>query len=374
MIDPPRPESIASVHTAKEAGIKTVMITGDHAITASAIAREIGILSNDDKVITGAELEMMSAEELRDNIRDYSVYARVSPEDKIRIVQAWQNQGEVVAMTGDGVNDAPALNAANVGVAMGSGTDVSKNASDIILTDDNFASIVGAVEEGRRVYDNIRKAFYSLVSDNFAEIIVMLFAVILGWGAPFVAIHLLFINVVADGIPDMFFCREKAEDDIMRRKPAKRNASLFADGLGARMGTMAVVLAAITLIGFYIGNFITLPGGVKPSLEAGRTMAFIINAWSSVINSFNIRSYNKSVFKIGLMSNPSLFWGICTSIGLTAIVATVPFLSGVFHCVPLSLNHWLVMIGLALVPLIFGELRKVVVNGKKRVMKASSTA
>jgi len=364
MIDPPRPESIVSVRIAKEAGIKTVMITGDHAITASAIAREIGILSENGKAVTGAELCEMSDAELMENIRDYSVYARVSPEDKIRIVQAWQKQGEVVAMTGDGVNDAPALKAADVGVAMGSGTDVSKNASDMILTDDNFASIVEAVREGRRVYDNIRKAFYSLVSDNFAEIIVMLFAVICGWGAPFVAIHLLYINVVADGIPDMFFCREMAEDNIMKRKPSKKNGSLFADGLGARMGMMAVVLAVITLIGFYVGSFVQLPGNIQPSIAVGRTMAFVINAWSSVINSFNVRSYNKSLFKIGILSNPSLFCGICASIGLTAIVATTPLLASVFHCAPLGLNHWILIAGLAIVPLIVGEIHKLIRNKK----------
>ena len=360
MIDPPRPESAAAVATAREARIKTVMITGDHVVTASAIAREIGILKEADKAITGAELDMMPDAELVENVKRYSVYARVSPEDKIRIVQAWQAHGEVVAMTGDGVNDAPALKAADVGVSMGSGTDVSKNASDVILTDDNFATIVDAVEEGRRVYDNIRKAFFSLLSDNVAEIIVMLFAIIRGWGTPFVAIHLLYINVVADGVPDMFFCREMAEDNIMKRKPVDKNGSLFADGLGRYIGTMAVVLTVVTLVGFYIGTFVALPGSPGPSLETGRTMAFVINAWSSVINSFNIRSYKKSLFAIGIASNRSLFLGIMASIGLTAVVATVPVLAGVFYCVPLTANHWLIMIALSVAPLFVGEIRKLV--------------
>jgi len=364
MIDPPRKEAKEAVKTAKEAGIKTIMITGDHAITAAAIARDIGILSDGDEVITGPMLNAMSDKELKKNVRKYSVYARVSPEDKIRIVMAWQKSGEVVAMTGDGVNDAPALKAADVGIAMGSGTDVSKNASAIILTDDNFASIIAAVKEGRRVYDNIRKAFYSLVSDNFAEIIVMLFAVIRGWGAPFVAIHLLYINVVADGIPDMFFCREKAEENVMKRKPVPKNGSLFADGLGVRMGVMAVFLAIITLIGFFIGSFVDIGGSTAPSFEAGRTMAFVINAWSSVINSFNIRSYNQSLFKIGIYSNPALFWGICGSCVLTTLVATVPFLAKVFYCVPLSFNHWIIMIALAFTPIIVGEIHKLIINRK----------
>lgn len=359
MIDPPRPESVLAVKTAKEAGIKTVMITGDHLLTASAIAREIGILSAGDKVLTGVELNEMSQEDLIETVRDYSVYARVSPEDKIRIVQAWQEHREVVAMTGDGVNDAPALKAADVGIAMGSGTDVSKNASDIVLADDNFATIIEAVAEGRRVYDNIRKALYSLLSDNFAEIIVILFAIIVGWGMPLVAIQLLFINVIADGIPDMFFCREPAEDDIMQRKPVDKNGSLFADGLGKRTGMMMVVLTVTTLIGFYIGRFVTIPGATVPSIAAGQTMAFVINAWSSVINSFNVRSYKKSLFTIGFRSNRWLSYGIFFSIGLTAIVATLPFLAGVFRCVPLSLNHWLIMIGLSIVPLIVGEIHKI---------------
>ena len=364
MIDPPRPESARAVKIAKEAGIKTVMITGDHAATAAAIAGEIGILSGDEKVLAGFELERMSDEELKENVRNYSVYARVSPEDKIRIVRAWQAHGEVVAMTGDGVNDAPALKAADVGVAMGSGTDVSKNASDVILTDDNFSSIVCAVEEGRRVYDNIRKAFFSLLSDNVAEIIVMLLAVICGWGAPFVAIHLLYINVVADGVPNMFFCREKAEDNIMKRKPVDKKGGLFADGMGKYIGVMSIVLAAVTLAGFLIGKFITLPGGAASSHAAGQTMAFVINAWSSVVNSFNIRSYKKSLFKIGVTSNKSLFYGICGSIGLTAVVATVPLLAGVFYCVPLSLSHWLIMAGLSIVPLAVGEARKLILKNK----------
>ena len=355
MIDPPRPESIEAVRIAKEAGIRTVMITGDHAITASAIAREIGILCEGDKVITGVELNKLSQEDLINRVKEYSVYARVSPEDKIRIVQAWQAHREVVAMTGDGVNDAPALKAADVGIAMGSGTDVSKSASDIILADDNYATIVSAVKEGRRVYDNIRKALFSLLSDNFAEIIVILFAVIVGWGAPFVAIQLLFINVIADGVPDMFFIKEPAEQDIMRRPPANKDGNLFADGLGRRTGMMSLVLTVVTLIAFYVGKFV-MPG--EDAHMTGQTMAFIVNAWSSVINSYNIRSYKKSLFTIGFKSNRALSHSIQGSIVLTVLVATIPPLASVFRCVPLTLTHWIILAGLGVFPLIVGETHK----------------
>lgn len=369
MIDPPRPESIEAVRTAKEAGIRTVMITGDHVMTASAIARETGILCEGDKVITGIELNKMSQEDLIKHVKEYSVYARVSPEDKIRIVQAWQAHREVVAMTGDGVNDAPALKAADVGVAMGSGTDVSKSASDIILTDDNYASIVSAVEEGRRVYDNIRKALFSLLSDNFAEIVVILFAVIVGWGVPLIAIQLLYINVVADGIPDMFFIKEPAESDIMQRKPADKDGNIFAGGLGKRTAMMSTVLMIVTLIAFYVGKFV-MPGSDDPvhAHLVGQTMAFIVNAWSSIINSFNIRSYKKSLFTIGLKSNLALSFGIFASVALTALVATIPVLASVFRCVPLTRTHWLILIGLGIAPLIIGEIHKIFMRKNSKSM------
>lgn len=367
MIDPPRSESIEAVKTAKEAGIRTIMITGDHVMTASAIASEIGIYREGDKVITGAELSKMSQEDLINHVKEYSVYARVSPEDKIRIVQAWQTHREVVAMTGDGVNDAPALRAADVGVAMGSGTDVSKSASDIILTDDNYSSIVSAVEEGRRVYDNIRKALFSLLSDNFAEIVVILFAVIVGWGVPLVAIQLLYINVVADGVPDMFFIKEPAEGDIMSRPPADKDGNIFAGGLGKRTAMMASVLTIVTLIAFYIGKFV-MPGTDNPEQAhmVGQTMAFVVNAWSSIINSFNIRSYKKSLFTIGLKSNRMLSYGIFGSVALTALVATIPSLAKVFRCVPLTLTHWIILIGLSVSPLIIGEIHKIFMRANSK--------
>ena len=364
MIDPPRTESEAAVQTAKEAGIRSIMITGDHAMTAAAIAKEIGILTANDKIITGAELNKMSQPELIDKVKDYAVYARVSPEDKLRIVEAWQSYDEVVAMTGDGVNDAPALKTADVGVAMGSGTEVSKNASDVVLTDDNFASIVDAVSEGRRAYDNIRKVLWSLISCNFSEIFIMLFAVVMGWGMPLVAIQLLFINVVADGIPDLCMSKEGMEDDVMERKPLAKNASIFAGGLTWRIILVSAVFAIASLVAFYLGKFVQLSSEVGPSAAVGQTMAYVVIAWSSVVNIFNVRSFRKSIFRIGFTSNILLFWGICFSLVLVALTATVPGVASVFYCVPVSGTHWLIMIVLSLSPLVAVEIAKLIMRKK----------
>ena len=359
MIDPPRPESAAAVKTAKEAGIRAVMITGDHAATAKAIAREIGIFEEGDRAITGAELNHMTQEELEADVKNYSVYARVSPEDKIRIVQAWQHHRAVVAMTGDGVNDAPALKAADIGVAMGSGTDVSKRASDMILTDDNFASIVSAVSEGRRVYDNIRKVLISLIPSNIAEIVAMISGFVL-WGAtPFAAIQLLFINVVADGIPDLCMCKEPLEPGAMKRRPISKDAGVFAHGMGWRVAVMAVWFAVIAMAAYYIGSFVTISADIAPSHEVGRTMAYVALAWASVINIINVRSFKESVFKTGFSSNPLLFGGISLSLTLVAVTAAVPGIRDVFHIVPVSSLHWSIMICMGLTPLVLMEIIKI---------------
>lgn len=367
MIDPPREESKAAVQTAKEAGIKTVMITGDHAITASAIAREIGIFNEGDQTITGIQLDTMSDEELRENVKNYSVYARVSPEDKIRIVKAWQSHGDVVAMTGDGVNDAPALKAANAGVAMGSGTDVSKSASDVVLTDDNFASIVDAVKEGRRVYTNIRKVLCSLISCNLSEIFTMLLGILFWQRAPIVAIQLLFINVVADGVPDLCMCREPAEKDAMRQKPVEKDESVFARGVSTRIIIYGTVFAVVSLIAYYIGAFIPISDGFIPSHEIGMTMAYLVIGWSSVVNIFNVRSFNQSIFTIGFTSNRLLFYGICFSLVALGLTATIPGLREAFHCVPVGFMHWLIMISLSVSPLIVGEIHKIFVRRKNEI-------
>ncbi|OPA75289.1 magnesium-transporting ATPase [Paenibacillus selenitireducens] len=367
MIDPPRPESKEAVRLAKEAGIKTVMITGDHIVTASAIAREIGILTDGDRSITGAQLEKMSEAELVQSVQDIAVYARVSPEDKIRIVKAWQANGAVVAMTGDGVNDAPALKAADVGAAMGiTGTDVAKNAADMVLTDDNFATIVDSVGEGRRVYENIRKTIYFLLSCNISEIFIMIIAILLGWGAPVIAIQLLLINVVADGIPGFCLSKEDMEEDTMQRKPIGKNEGIFANGLGKKIGIQATVFTIITLIGYYVGNFVTISDTVAPSYEVGQTMAFVILGWSSVVHIFNVRSNMKSIFTIGFYSNKPLFWCSMLSIGIILAVSVVPVLADIFQLVSLSGAHWALIIVLSIIPLIVVELIKLVGRSRRR--------
>ncbi len=257
MIDPPRPESKGAIKRAKKAGIKTVMITGDHVVTASAIAKELGILNDPSEALSGSELHQLSDEELDARVKALSVYARVTPEDKIRIVKSWQRTGAVVAMTGDGVNDAPALKASNVGCAMGiTGTDVAQSAADMILTDDNFATIVDAVSQGRSVYQNIRKAINFLLSCNISEIFIVLIAMLLGWGAPFTAVQLLFVNVVADGLPGFALGREPAEHGIMDQPPIPKNEGIFARGLLQKIAINAGVFTIVTLFGYYLGSYV----------------------------------------------------------------------------------------------------------------------
>ena len=358
MIDPPRPESKIAVAAAAAAGIKTVMITGDHLATATAIAQEIGIYHEGDRALTGDDLSRMNDDELFKTVRNISVYARVSPEDKIRIVKAWEAHGEVITMTGDGVNDAPALKAADVGAAMGiTGTEVSKNAADMIIADDNFATIVDAIHLGRVAYDNIRKTVYFLLSVNFAQIFIMLSGMII-WGyAPIIAVQILLINVISDGLPGFFLAFEKAEKGIMGRKPLPKNAGIFADHLGFRIAQRAATFFFLTMTAFFIGRFIEIVPHVTPSPEIGISMAFITLSWASVINIFNVRS-SESIFKIGFFSNKGIFISSIASIGITVAVALVPFLASIFHVVPLSLYHWLIVIGLASLQLITCEIQK----------------
>ncbi|MDR2834504.1 MAG: cation-translocating P-type ATPase [Streptococcaceae bacterium] len=366
MIDPPRPESTEAVRRAKEAGIRTVMITGDHVMTAKAIAAEIGIYQEGDRAVTGAELNHMTEEDLRAQVKEISVYARVSPEDKIRIVQAWQSHGEVIAMTGDGVNDAPALKAADVGAAMGiTGTEVSKNAADMVITDDNFATIVDAIEEGRTSFDNIKKTIYFLLSVNFSQIFIMLTGVIMGWGAPLTAIQILLINVISDGIPGFFIAFEKGDKNIMKRKPMPKNAGIFSGGLGTKIAARSLTFAILTLGAFMVGMFLDIAPHILPSREVGVSMAFIVLSWASVINIFNIRS-EESIFKIGFVSNKGILLSSLISMLITLLVASVPVIAGVFQVVPLSLNHWLIAGGLALLQLVTGELHKLFARSLKK--------
>ena len=322
MIDPPREEVKLAVQKCKTAGIKTVMITGDHKITAVAIAKALGILEKEDEAITGAELEEMSDEELTKNIRKYSVYARVSPEHKVRIVKAWQANGEIVAMTGDGVNDAPALKTADIGCAMGIvGTDVAKEAADVILTDDNFATIVSAVEEGRRIYDNILKAIQFLLSSNVGEIIVLFVAILITpllskiFGIdihliePLLPIHILWINLVTDSLPALALAVDPAEKDIMKRKPIKPKKGVFTKGMIWRVVYQGVMIGIITLAAFVIGlgtkNVPVIEGLTEQEVrvEIGQTMAFVVLALSELVHVFNIRNNKESIFKTKIFNN-----------------------------------------------------------------------
>ncbi|WP_270607914.1 cation-translocating P-type ATPase [Enterococcus thailandicus] len=359
MIDPPRPESKGAIARAKKAGIKTVMITGDHVVTASAIAKELGILEHSSEALTGAELHALTDEELDERVKELSVYARVTPEDKIRIVKSWQRTGAVVAMTGDGVNDAPALKASDVGCAMGiTGTDVAQSASDMILTDDNFATIVDAVSQGRSVYQNIRKAINFLLSCNISEIFIVLIAMLLGWGAPFTAVQLLFVNVVADGLPGFALGKEPAEAGIMDQMPIPRNEGIFARGLWQKIAVNASVFTVVTLFGYYLGSFVdTISPWVDASQEVGQTVAFLVLAYSSILHVFNVRS-SQSIFKVSLSSNKSLLEMAVLAVVITTAMALFPFTQELFGLVHISLNHWLLVFILSVTPIAVSELIK----------------
>ncbi|MCL2070553.1 MAG: cation-translocating P-type ATPase [Treponema sp.] len=358
LIDPPRPEAAAAIARARNAGVRTIMITGDHAETAAAIARELRIITAKEGIITGAELEKLSDDELFGSIEFYSVYARVSPSDKIRIVQAWQSRGAVVAMTGDGVNDAPALKAADVGIAMGiNGTEVSKSASDMILTDDNFSTIVGAVSEGRQVFANIKKLIYFLLVCNISEIVIMIFGQVSGWGIPVTPIMLLIVNVLGDGIPGMALAKEQSDTRIMARKPIDREESFFAGGLLEVIIRQTIICSAVVLAAFYVGKFIELPGSKMPSHELGQTMAFIVLGWTSILHIFTVRS-RVSIFRRSIKDNPQLLISALVMVlGLWGLTIIPPIASSLGF-VPMATHHWLISLGLTILPTIVAEYGK----------------
>ena len=390
MIDPPRMEVKDAVSKCKRAGIRTVMITGDHKITAMAIAKELGILENEDEAITGIELEKMDDETLRKNVKKYSVYARVSPEHKVRIVKAWQSYGEVVAMTGDGVNDAPALKTSNIGCAMGIvGTDVSKEAADLILTDDNFATIVEAVEEGRRIYDNILKAIQFLLSSNIGEIVVLFLSILLtpvlsenfGIGIDKIVIflvpQLLWINLVTDSLPALALSVDPANKDVMDRKPNK-NKGIFTKGMTWRIIYQGIMIGLITLAAFILGlasNNETLLNlqKVYPNLsleeikiEIGQTMAFTVLAFAELVHVFNIRNNKESIFKTGIFGNKMLFLAIGASAVLMFLVLFVPLLQDLFGIIALPIDKVLQCILLILMPIVIVEIMKLLkINSSK---------
>lgn len=355
MIDPPREGVKEAVRTCRRAGIKTVMITGDHLQTAKAIAKELGIFKRGDLAIEGENLERMDQHELEKNIMQYSVFARVSPEHKVRIVKAFQSTGAVVAMTGDGVNDAPALKNADIGIAMGKGgTDVAKNASDMILTDDNFVTIVEAVKQGRNIYDNIKKAIHFLISTNIGEIVTIFFGLILGMKSPLLAIQLLWINLVTDSLPAIALGLEKEEENIMSRLPRNPKKSLFADGLWWKIIIEGTMLGMFTLLAFSIGNRLY-------SVEVGRTMAFLTLGILELVHSFNIKS-EESIFKIGIFENKYLILALILGVLLQVIVVITNPLAEIFSLVPLTGIQWLYTILISIAPIPIVEIQKAV-NG-----------
>ena len=377
MIDPPREEAKKAVEKCKTAGIKTVMITGDHKITATAIAKKLGILENEDEAITGSDLEKMSDEDLEKNVRKYSVYARVSPEHKVRIVKAWQKNGEIVAMTGDGVNDSPALKTSNIGCAMGIvGTDVAKEAADVILTDDNFATIVSAVEEGRRIYDNILKVIQFLLSSNVGEIIVLFLATLL---TPLFAkcfgitdinhleillpIHILWINLVTDSLPALALAFDPANSDIMNRKPAKPGKGVFTKGMTWRVIYQGAMIGLLTLAAYMIGlgTTTTAIDGLtldQSKIEVGQTMAFITLALSELVHVFNIRDNKKSIFRTNIFNNSKLILAIIASAALMFVILGIPVLRTIFGIPVLPKENILELVLLVFAPIVIVEIFK----------------
>ena len=377
MIDPPREEAKHAVEKCKEAGIKTVMITGDHKITAIAIAKKLGILENDDEATTGTELNQMSDEELEKNIRKYSVYARVAPEHKVRIVKAWQKNGEVVAMTGDGVNDSPALKTADIGCAMGIvGTDVAKEAADVILTDDNFATVVSAVEEGRRIYDNILKVIQFLLSSNIGEIVVLFLATI---GSTLIAnlcgitdiahleillpIHILWVNLVTDSLPALALAFDPANDDIMKRKPLQPSKGIFTKDMTFRIVYQGIMIGVITLIAFIIGLVSTTEpiDGLtldESKIEVGQTMAFVVLALSELVHVYNVRDNKKSIFKTNILNNKVLIGATLVSAALMFVILLIPGLRHVFSIPVLPVGNIIEMIVLVFSPILIVEIVK----------------
>ncbi len=351
MIDPPRPEVKAAVETCRRAGIKPVMITGDHVVTASAIARELGIMEEGDRAVTGSELDAMTDRELDESVKDISVYARVSPENKIRIVKAWQRKGQVVSMTGDGVNDAPALKAADIGCAMGiTGTDVAKGAADMTLTDDNFATIVEAVREGRGIYANIKKVVGFLLGTNIGEVITVFVAMLLWHKSPLLSMQLLWINLVTDSLPAIALGMEPVEADVMEQKPKPKDEGLFAHGFGLRIALQGAMFGLLSLIAYYLGE--TQTGLV----EGGQTMAFMVLALSQVVQAFNMRS-ERSLFKIGVFTNRKLNQAALVSAVLVLLVLFTP-LSTLFGLIRLPGKLYAIGVGLILTPVLVMELSK----------------
>jgi Ca2+-transporting ATPase len=354
------------------AGITPIMITGDHKNTAVAIAKELGIAESIDQSLTGAEIDQLSDEEFSERINNYRVFARVSPEHKVKIVRAYKSQGNIVSMTGDGVNDAPSLKYADIGVAMGiTGTDVSKGASDMILTDDNFTTIVHAIEEGRNIYNNIKKSVVFLLSCNLGEVITILFSILFFWPVPLLPTQILWINLITDSLPAISLGIDPGDKDVMRKKPRNPKESFFAHGAWLRAIIGGVLIGILTLTAFYLGlieHGYTLGSQNIPEdvLTYARTMSFVVLAGSQLFYSLSMRNEYKSIFQIGIFSNKYLIGAIIIGFILQIGVISVPFLAEAFKVQNLSIMDWDIVILLALIPLIVNEIIKIFIRATER--------
>ena len=372
MIDPPRSEVKESIQKAKLAGITTIMITGDHKNTAFAIAKELGIAENIDQAITGQDIEDFSEAEFTEKAVGFRVFARVSPEHKVRIVHALKSHGNIVSMTGDGVNDAPSLNAADIGVAMGiTGTDVAKGASDMILTDDNFATIVSAIEHGRNIYNNIKKSVIFLLTCNLGEVITMFAAILIGWEAPLIATQLLWINLITDSFPAVALGMDPGNKDVMKEKPRDAKESFFAGGAGLHVILGGVLIGILTILAFWFGYY---EHGYSPfdhtvpveTVEYARTMAFMVLVMCQLFYALAVRNSSKSIFQIGVFSNKYLVGAILLGIFLQLFVIEIPVMQRAFHLQMLDLGGWIIAISLGLVPLLFNEILKIFIRARKK--------
>jgi len=359
MIDPARPEVLPALQTAREAGIRTAMITGDYPNTAKAIAQEIGLLQTGHQVITGKELDELSDEELQEAVKKTDVFARVSPEHKVRIVDAFRSNNEVVAMTGDGVNDAPSIKKADIGIAMGiTGTDVAKETADMVLTDDNYASIVSAVEQGRVIYSNIRKFVYFLLSCNIAEIATIFLATMLGWKSPLSAIQLLWLNLITDGAPALALGLEKGDPDLMEQPPRDPEEPILNRFMLTGISIQTVAITAVTLGAYWIG--------LRYYPDMAPTMAFVTLSFSELVRAFTARSERVPIMKIGMFKNKVMNWAILSSLVLLMAVVYLPFLQGIFDTVPLGWTQWEIILPLLLGPSIAAEVTKVIFGKRKK--------
>jgi Ca2+-transporting ATPase len=373
MIDPPRSEVKESIQKAKEAGITTIMITGDHKNTAFAIAKELGIADNIDQAITGQDIEDFSETEFIEKAVGFRVFARVSPEHKVRIVHALKSHGNIVSMTGDGVNDAPSLNAADIGVAMGiTGTDVAKGASDMILTDDNFATIVSAIEHGRNIYNNIKKSVIFLLTCNLGEVVTMFAAILIGWEAPLIATQLLWINLITDSFPAVALGMDPGSPDVMKEKPRDSKESFFAGGAALHLILGGFLIGALTILAFWFGYY---EHGYSPfdytvpaeTVEYARTMAFMVLVMCQLFYSLAMRHSSKSIFQVGVFTNKYLIGAIVVGVLLQLIIIGIPAMQTAFHLQMLDLQGWIIAILLGLVPLLFNEIFKIFIrSGNKK--------